>query len=89
MINLGPAFYEVVSSLREHPKWPAFLEVVEAAAVAKLQDSLNAPTETLVQANFYARAWNDLHVALVAATKEINPRQVPKLGATLKAPANV
>ena len=89
MINLGPTFYEIVHSLREHPKWSEFLDVVENAAVAKLQDSLNAPTETLVQANFYARAWNDLHVALVAATKDINPRAVPKLGATMKAPANV
>lgn len=86
MINLGAAVSDAVQELRKTEQWRPFLEALEVQVTAKIQDSLNTPLEGVAAANFYARAINDVYVALVAMTYEVNPRQVTKPGAT-KLPA--
>ena len=80
MINLGPAAYDAIHSLRNTEHWSAFVDAIGDQAGKQIQMSLAAPVEQVPTANFYARAWNDLYIALVAATKDINPRAVPKPG---------
>ena len=80
MINLGPAAYDAIHQLRNTEHWSAFVDAIGVTASTQIQMSLSAPVEQVATANFYARAWNDLYIALVAATKDINPRHVPKPG---------
>lgn len=88
-INLGVAVHEAVADLRKHEQWKPFLEAFELQVTTKIQDSLNSPLEMVIASNFYARALNDVYIALVAATYDVNPRQVGKPGAPSKVTANV
>jgi hypothetical protein len=88
-INLGAGVHEAVADLRKHEQWKPFLEAFEQQVTTKIQDSLNSPLDTVVAANFYARALNDVYIALVAATYDVNPRQVGTPGSPSKVMASV
>jgi len=80
LINLGAQASEAIHSLRDNEKWSLFLDAIGTVATKQIQDSLQAPLDHVVSLNFYARAFNDLYIALVAATKDVNPRHVAKPG---------
>ncbi len=80
-INLGNAGYEAIRALRGSESWAAFCQALETTARDKLHYALECSVEIRVDATAYARAFHDIHVAIVATTKEVNARAVNKLSA--------
>lgn len=80
-INLGNAGYEAIRALRGSENWAVFCLAVETAARDKLHAALESSVENRVDATAYARAFHDIHVALVSTTKEVNARAVNRLSA--------
>lgn len=80
-LNIGTIGVDAVQALRINPDWTKLLDALSNVVRDRLHAALEAPPDFRVDATAYARALSDMHTALYAATKMVNPRQINKLGA--------
>jgi phosphopentomutase len=87
-INLGTAGLEAIKNMRNSPHWEEFMLAFENATRQVLHNALSSDSAHRVDQTGYARALSDVHSALTAVTKDLNPRQVTKLTAKSLATAD-
>jgi hypothetical protein len=79
-LNLGTPAIQAIATIRHTEPWREFMTGFQEVVRQKLHQAIESPAEERIEATAYVRALHDIYIAFEGATKNVNPRQVPKLG---------